>query len=284
MRHVVLGAGGVGGLIAAALSRSGRAVTIVVRDGGHPRRLVVESAVLGNFETDVEVAREVPAGADVLWVTVKSQHLEQALKSAPPALLAGAQVVPLLNGFEHVTLLRRLFGGKAVTPGTIVVESERVAPGRIRQLSPVIRVQLAGDGAVPVAAELTAAGIDASVAADERTMLWLKLSGLASIALTTTSLQAPLGAVRADPVWRARLLALPAEIAAVAAAEGATVDVEFVRRNLLAMPDGMRSSMQKDRAAGQPLEIDAIAGAIQRSARRHGLPTPVLDELAANLT
>lgn len=272
-----------GGLIAGALARGGRQVTVVVRDATHPPHLVVESAVLGDFEASLEVAMEVPSGCDVLWVAVKSQHLEDALKLAPAVRVRGARVVPLLNGFEHVARLREIYGDTAVTPGTIVVESERVTPGRIRQVSPVIRVQLAGDGADAIRSELEAAGIEAGVAPDELTMLWQKVAVLAALALTTTSLEAPLGAVRADRLWLERLLALPGEVAAVAHAEGATVDAELIRRNLLAMPDGMRSSMQKDRAAGRPLELDAIAGAIQRSARRHGLRTPVLDELARSL-
>jgi len=37
------------------------------------------------------------------------------------------------------------------------------------------------------------------------------------------------------------------------------------------MPPGMRSSMQKDLAAGRPLELDAIAGPIIRGGERHGI-------------
>ena len=37
--------------------------------------------------------------------------------------------------------------------------------------------------------------------------------------------------------------------------------------------------MQKDRAAGRPLELDAIGGAILRAAARHGLDAPATQEL-----
>jgi 2-dehydropantoate 2-reductase len=49
------------------------------------------------------------------------------------------------------------------------------------------------------------------------------------------------------------------------------------------MPDAMRSSMQKDRAAGRPLELDAIAGPILRGGRKHGIPTPHSQILASLL-
>jgi 2-dehydropantoate 2-reductase len=37
--------------------------------------------------------------------------------------------VPLLNGLDHVEVLRRRFGPTAVLPASIAIESERVEPG-----------------------------------------------------------------------------------------------------------------------------------------------------------
>ena len=49
------------------------------------------------------------------------------------------------------------------------------------------------------------------------------------------------------------------------------------------IPAGMRSSMQRDAEAGNPLELDAVGGAVVRAADRHGIPVPVtgryVDEL-----
>ncbi|HYZ02859.1 MAG TPA: 2-dehydropantoate 2-reductase N-terminal domain-containing protein, partial [Candidatus Binatia bacterium] len=81
MRHVVLGGGGIGGLIAGALARSGQPVTLVLRPGtlaAYPGRLRVESHVLGDFEAEVPAVERAEDGADVLWVTVKATQLEDA--------------------------------------------------------------------------------------------------------------------------------------------------------------------------------------------------------------
>lgn len=284
LRHAILGAGGIGGLLGAALAHAGREVTLVVRDRDHPTELRLDSRVLGDISAAVAIATTLPPGTDVLWVTVKSQQLEEALRACPPAAVGGARVVPLLNGVEHLARLRAIYGPGSVTAGTIQVESERLTPGHYRQLSPFMRVGLAGPGADVIAAELEAAGITASVEPDEATLLWRKLAVLASLALTTTALEAPIGSVRADPAWRQRLLAVASEVCAVAAAEGAGVDPRATRQFVLGVPDAMRSSMQKDRAAGRPLELDAIGGAVQRAGRRHGVPTPVVDELVAEIS
>jgi 2-dehydropantoate 2-reductase len=45
-------------------------------------------------------------------------------------------------------------------------------------------------------------------------------------------------------------------------------------------PQGGRSSMQKDVAAGKPPELDGIAGPILRRAEEHGIDVPVTRELA----
>jgi len=283
LKHSILGAGGVGGFIGAALARAGHEVTLITRGHTYPDVIRMESRVLGDFSVRVAAATELPAGMDVLWVAVKGTQLEASLAAAPASRRGRAQVVPLLNGVEHVARLRAVYGAEGVTPGTIAVEAERVAPGVFRQLSPFARVELAGPRAAAIAAELAAAGIPAAEASDEGEMLWRKLAGLAAMALTTTALQAPVGAVRGNPAWRERLLTIVDEVCATARAEGAEVDAERVRAMVLSVPDGMRSSMEKDRAAGNPLELDAIAGSVQRAGRRHGVPTPVIDELAARL-
>jgi 2-dehydropantoate 2-reductase len=271
MRHAVLGAGGVGGLVGGALARAGHPVTLVVRDAAHPSRLSVKSAKLGDFEVEVDVVTRLEQPVDVLWITTKATQLEAALPSAPAALVEGT-VVPLLNGIDHVARLREVY--PTVTPGVIRVEAERGEPGHVVQLGPFIGVELAGSLAPEIVAELNVAGIDARVAGDELTMLWSKLVMLAPLALTTAATQRPLGGVRDDPRWRERLLGVMEEAHEVARGLGARVDPEVTRGMLLAAPDSMRSSMQKDRELGRPLEVEAIAGPIVRAGRELGVPTP----------
>jgi 2-dehydropantoate 2-reductase len=273
-RHAVLGTGGIGGLLAAALARAGAEVFLLMRPEALDRydgRLAVESMLLGDFEVEVAATPELEREIDVLWVAVKATQLEAAVQLAPPERVAAATVVPLLNGVDHVALLRARY--RNVVAGAIRVESERVAPGRIRQTSPFLRVELAG--AVPLVAELRAAGIETRVRGDEQTLLWEKLAFLAPLALATTALDASLGGVRDDERYRR----CQDEALAVARAEGAHVDAEALQALAAAAPDGMQSSMQKDVAAGRQPELDAIAGPIRRGARRHAIPVPATTEL-----
>jgi len=275
LRHAVLGAGGVGGLIAAALARAGADVVLVLRPetlARYPGRLTVESVTLGDFEVAVPATAALDREVDVLWVTVKATGLDPALELAPTVQVGAATVIPLLNGIDHVAALRARYAH--VVAGAIRVESERTGQAAIRHSSPFVRIDLAG--ADRVAEDVRAAGIDCVVADDEVTLLWSKLCFLAPVALATTALDGPLGAVRDDP----RFVRAMDETVAVAQAEGARITAGPLHALATEVPPTMRSSMQKDVAAGRAPELDAIAGPIRRGGAAHGIPVPATDELA----
>jgi 2-dehydropantoate 2-reductase len=278
MRHAVLGAGGIGGLLAAALARSGDEVVLLLRPATRSRfdgRLNVESVVLGDFEVTVSAASALARRPDALWVATKAIQLESAWSLASPELVAESPVIPLLNGVDHLALLRTRYTN--VVAGAIRVESERLSPWRIRQSSPFLRVELAG--AEPVQQALRAAGVECRNNDNEVSLLWNKLAFLAPLALATTAADAPLGAVRDDDSF----IGCRDEAIAAAQAEGAEVGAVEVRTLHEQAPAEMRSSMQKDVATGQLPELDAIAGPIIRAGERHRFPTSNTDTLTDSI-
>jgi 2-dehydropantoate 2-reductase len=282
----VLGPGGVGGFLAAALARAGARVVVVARASTaaeiEAEGLRVESVLLGDFVARPEVVTRLQQPVGALLVATKATGLEQALTrvAASPAL-----VVPLLNGLDHLALLRARFGERAVA-GTIRVEADRPAPGRIVQTSPVARIELASDDRArrpaleALAARLEAAGIPVRIVASEAECLWSKLVRLNTLACMTTARDLPLGAIRDDPALRAELERCVAETAAVARAEGAPIDAAATLAELEQAHPGLGSSMRRDVAAGRMPELDAIAGAVLRAGARHGLACPTVAALA----
>jgi 2-dehydropantoate 2-reductase len=284
LRHAVLGVGGVGGLMGACLAHTGASVTLVVKRealGSYPKQLRLESP-FGNFTVDAAVSAEVPP-VDVLWLTVKATQLESALTAIknPEAVRA---IVPLLNGIDHVALLRAKYGADRVIPATIAGETERVSPGHIVHRSPfaVMNVLSAGrpllGGTID---QLQHIGFTCRFIDDEPTLMWGKLVFLAPFALLTTAADKTVGEVLSDPHWRSLGEACVREACAVAVAEGAKVDPANVLSWVATAPGGMRSSMQKDVEKHNPPELDAIAGPILRGARRHGIEVPATRKLVA---
>jgi 2-dehydropantoate 2-reductase len=284
--HAILGAGGVGGLIGACLAHAGNSVTLVVRPESltnYPKQLQLESP-FGNFSTDVSVSAEVPP-VDVLWLTVKATQLESSLSTIQNA--EGIKsIVPLLNGIDHVALLRSKYGAGRVIPATIAVETERVNPGHIVHRSPFARLNVLSSGRALLGNsvdQLERIGFACTWIDDEPTLMWGKLVFLAPFALTTTAADKPVGGILGDPQWRIQGEACVREACAVGKAEGASVDADKVLAGVAAMPGNMRSSMQKDVEQHKTPELDAIAGPILRGGRRHGIPVPVTEKLVVQV-
>src|ERR1700692_4011255 len=284
MRHAILGAGGVGGMIGACLAHSGASVTLVVRRetlAQYPKQLNLESP-FGKFTVDVAVAAEVPP-VDVVWITVKATQLEPALTALKnPDAVRG--IVPLLNGIDHIPLMRAKYGAERVIPATIAVETERVSPGHIIHRSPFARLNVLSAGRELLGnalEQLQQIGFTCRFIDDEPTLMWGKLVFLAPFALATTAADKTVGEILSDPEWRSLGLACVREACAVGVAEGAKVDADAVLSGVSAMPPGMKSSMQKDVEQHKTPELDAIAGPILRGARQHGIEVSATKELVA---
>ncbi len=157
----------------------------------------------------------------LLVIAVKAHDLDAALERIAPHALGGAVVLPLLNGLEHVELIRRWLEG-------LCVDSPQSAPhvvagsiGRVEALSPEPGVVVQRTDAVPVVtvasseldratlavalAPLAVPGLELLVADDERAVLWEKAVRLAVLAAATVASGSPVGALRDDDQWRARL-------------------------------------------------------------------------------
>lgn len=286
----VLGPGGVGGFLAAVLARAGERVTVVAREETSAAierdGIAVQSVLAGDFTARPAAATaRLTEPVDVLLVATKAAGLDAALErvATEPRL-----VVPLLNGLDHVARLRERFGGRAVV-GTIRIEADRPQPGRVVHTSRFLLVELASDDPAQgpqleaLAALLERAGVPARVAPSEAQALWGKLVRLNALACATAGFDATLGDIRAGPERDAALHACVAEGAAVAAAEGAQIDPQVVRRELARVHDDFVSSMQRDLLAGREPELDAIPGAVLRAGARHGIPCPAIAALAARV-
>jgi len=286
----ILGPGGVGGFLAAALARAGTDVVVVAREQTAAliaeRGIELRSVRLGDFTAHPRAAATLDEPVDTLFVATKAAGLEPALERirATPAV-----IVPLLNGIDHMTKLKARFGGSSVAAGTIRIEADRPAPAQITQTSPFLRIEMASDDPAlagrleAVKITLARAEVPATIGTSEAQVLWSKLVRLNALACTTSASDRPIGFIRSDPEWRAALEACITETAAVANADGAQIDPAALLAELDEAHAELGSSMQRDIAAGREPELDAIPGAVLRAARRHGLECPTIARLSAQI-
>jgi 2-dehydropantoate 2-reductase len=231
-----------------------------------------------------EVRGELDQPVDLLLVTVKAHRLEEALAQVDPAAVADAVVLPLLNGLEHVDVLRARLGRRVAAGSISRFEAYRAGRVQVIQTTGSGVVSLASDD-LPgeelerAAATLQNAGFEARLEASEREVLWSKAARAAVLAAATSLTQRSIGALLGDPAMRLTIEEALAEACAVAEADGVAVAPSSQWAIIGAMDYDLTTSTARDVAAGRPSELDAIAGSVVRAGARLGVPCPTLSDL-----
>lgn len=281
----VVGAGAIGGLVAAELHAAGRRVTLCAR---RPiERLVVEREhdprdVVPTVATDPAQVQRVP------WVVVALKGHDSPAAGPWLAALADADtvVVALQNGIEHDERLRPYSHGARLLPALTDTAVERTSSGRLLHRAGD-RVTVAGEpGAAGFAALFDQTALRVAIEDDFTTAAWRKL--LANLAANPiTTLTSRRMEVFSEPQIRALALSILREAVPIGRAAGARLRDDDPDRTLaryLGLPPDGGTSMLYDRLAGRPLEIDPLTGAVVRAAHRHGLAAPINEAILALLT
>lgn len=273
MTTAVLGPGAVGGALGVRLALAGERVICVARP---PTASAIADEGLTLVTDDderterLEAAEELDEPVDLLLVTVKAYGLEDGISRIR---VEPGVVLPLLNGLEHIEVLRGRFDNVlAATIGHF--EGYRESATRIVQQRPGL-VNVATDQPPE---ELDRAGIATRTWQSEQDVLWEKLARQGPVAVLTSTTGKTIGELRPDP----RLRSAVEEACAVAAADGASTTFAEQWAIIENLPDWARSSTARDVAAGQPSELDAIGGAVVRAGQRLGVPTPTLEQELAS--
>lgn len=288
MRIVIVGAGGVGGLLAGLLSQAGEEVAVVAR-GAHlaairEQGLRVEGD-MGTFTARVEASDSIDALApgDAVFVATKAWQVAEVAPRLAHLVREGTVVLPLQNGVEApLTLLGGLWPGP-VLGGLCAVFSWIQAPGVIRMVGPPIWVK-AGEWPRGRSARVEAlcevlrrAGVDARPQEDVEAAAWEKFLFIDPFGAAGALAAAPMGAVRGTPETRALLEQLVAEVGALARARGVNLPADAESRTLAwfdrLAPDST-ASMQRDLLAGRPSELLDQVGSVVRMAAETGVDAP----------
>lgn len=297
MRIAIVGAGGVGGFLAAKLAAAGVDVAILAR-GAHLD--AIRQNGLRLREPDGETVTHPPAystaaeigTADLVLFGVKAQQLTQAIDDARPLMAAGGRALPFQNGVDASDMLAATFGTKHTLIGVARIFATIAAPGIVERASPFAKFTIGdveGDQAVPPVERIRSvfanAGIEVPECADVKVDLWEKFVMMNAISAVTAGARCDVGTARAHPATWALFRTLAEEAAAVGTAKG--IELTDAVDRVMAMADGfppeLRASQAHDLQAGRPLEVDWLSGAVVRIGAEFGTPTPASATVAALL-
>ncbi len=137
-----------------------------------------------------------------------------------------------------------------------------------------------------VAAILDREGIQIVVSEDITSALWTKLVTVASVGTAITAARASLVEFLNCPAGEDTLRSVMSEIVSVGESEGVRFPANVVEDRLaesLAEAPDVKSSLQMDLQAGNPLELDDLLGAVVAKGQANGVPVPASAALYSSL-
>ena len=281
---IVLGAGAIGSLYGALLSKSSD--VLLIANKAHSKTvtekgLLLKGAKNGVFRVDARPkVDEIPPKA-LLIIAVKAQDLESSVRAVAPLLRSDTLIFILQNGIGNEGVAREAAGKEVfILRGITTFGAEMPEPGVVSFLEGETVVE-PGTASEEVLNLFEEAGLNPRVACDMRMELWRKL--------VINCVANPLGALLhaknnevADELLTGTRSAIVCECLRVADAEGV-----YFKEDMLGVVDGHLvkysnySSMCQDMMKGRKTEIGFLNEKVVELGRKHSIPTPVNEALVA---
>ncbi len=312
MNITVIGAGAIGGLLAAKLAAAGEAVSVVAR-GEHLKAIRERGLVLkeGGEEIVARVDatdRIAEAGRpDLVVLAVKAHQLAAIAPDVASILAPSTMVMTAQNGIPWWYFFKH--GGphegvrlKSVDPGGVIADhlpidaiiagivyqaAEIESPGVIRHIEgnrfPLAEIDgLKSERVAALSRIFFNAGFKSPVIADVRAEIWTKLWGNLAFNPISALTRAMLDDICRFPPTRALAAAMMREAQAVGEAFGVRFRISVEQR--IAGAEGIgahKTSMLQDIEHGRAIEIEALLGSVVELARLADVATPHLDAVYA---
>ena len=306
----IVGAGAIGGLVAARLAHAGVAVNVLAR-GAQLEAIRRDglTVIEGQSQYTARVSATADAASlgpqDLVFLCLKGQALAQSAATLAPLVGAHTHIVSAMNGVPWWFL--NAFGGahanariEAVDPGGAVsaalppaqasgcvvhLSSTIAAPGVIRKGNGNLLIVGASSPALAERAEqaralLTRAGFEVVAPASIQAEIWAKLWGNMTMNPISALTRSTADVILDDPLTAGLVAAIMTEARAVGEQLGIGLAMTIDERNAITRKLGaFKTSMLQDVEAGRTLEVEALLGAPHELAQRTGVAAPALGML-----
>ncbi|MDP4549898.1 ketopantoate reductase family protein [Alkalihalobacillus macyae] len=294
MNIVIFGAGALGTYFGARWIESGENVSFFVREG---RKAQIEkeglgiTSVKGNTEIENPVIFTKPEDVkdpDLILLGVKGYHLEGTLPALKAFVSKGAKVLPILNGIEHLSILKDELGEEAVLGGLSYIIATLDDQGHVQHTSDLHELIYGPlhPSQQEICKELNQISEKAnfncflSTAIEEE--MWKKYMFISAMSGVTTAGDFHTGTIRDVPETFELVQKVMNEIGTLASKYDVHINHEDVVRRMEqfnTLPYEATSSMHQDKRKKNKLEVEHLQGGALRLAERVQLPLPYTDTL-----
>jgi 2-dehydropantoate 2-reductase len=299
MKIATLATGGIGGFLAARLGRAGHEIVTIARRA-HLDAIRTNGLRLITDEDDICVQPTIATDktedvgpVDAVIFGVKGDDLETAAEACRPMLNSETIVVPFLNGVEAADRLLEVLPPENVANGVAYISTTIAEPGVIRQVGAFNRFLFAERDNRPssrvdaLRQAIDEAGSSAPVPEDVNVEVWRKFVLFSAMSGVTAAGRCPLSTILDNENLAELYQTVVAETAAVGRSLGVALPDTIEADTWQAaqgMPRAMQASTAIDLAAGKPIEVEWITGAVTRLARRCGIEVPANRSIYALLS
>jgi 2-dehydropantoate 2-reductase len=289
-RIYIIGAGAVGAAYASIFHDMDPSCVSFIAGGERFERLRREGIIVNGKSYPIPVlnSEEPFPAADLLIVTVKHHHLDQAIGEMKSGVGPDTIIISLMNGIDSEERIGVGYGEEKILYATVVgidalregnnvlyTTQGKIFFGEKRNLALSDRVRRVVD-------IFNSAGINHEIPADMIRILWWKFMINVGINQASAALKGPYGLFQTSAEAQQLMEASMREVIALAKQLGIDLSDQDIEKWYVVLgslsPTG-KTSMLQDVEAGRKTEVEMLAGTIIELGRKHGVPTPVNEQL-----
>ena len=289
MRIAIVGLGGVGGYIAANLTKSTHEIVGFARDE-HLLKIkengikIVEDDKSWSTKLDARELSNADGHFDVVLFCVKSYDLEKSYEAISRFINNDTIIISFSNGVSNGDHLRKISKSK-VLDGCVYILSHIESPGVIRKKGTIFSAVFGGiehESAI-LKSIFDDSSLRVKVPDDIKTAIWKKYIFISAFATLTSYYDRSIDYLHDKHFDEVKTVLQ--EIADVASAKGIDVQAEVEKSLYTAskVPKDSFTSMHLDFKKEKRVELDSLCGYVVREGKKSGVETPLMSKMYGEL-
>ncbi|WP_273835268.1 ketopantoate reductase family protein [Guptibacillus sedimenti] len=294
MNIIIIGAGALGTYFGARWIESGANVSFFVREG-RKKQIEREGLQVTSVKGDTRISSPTlltnPSQAsapNLVLLGVKGYHLDETIPVLKEFVAKGAKVLPILNGIEHISILKEELGEEAVLGGLSYIIATLDNRGHVHHTSELH--ELIFGPLHPSQKEICAtlneinerANFNSQLTSTIEEEMWKKYMFISAMSGITTAGDIHTGTIRAIPETLKLVENVMMEIKTLASYYDVHINQEDIDRRMKSfhsLPYEATSSMHQDKRKKNNLEVEHLQGGALRLAEKVELKLPYTETL-----
>lgn len=285
MNIIVLGAGAIGSIFGAKLSKLND-VTLIARKkhADSINKYGLRITGLENKTYKIKVATEINEIKEntLILLTTKAQDSEKAISSIKALVRNDTTILCLQNGLYSENIVKKIVGSKCLVLRAVTnFEAAFLKPGIVKYNSYSYTAIEMSRKSKEIAENFKQCGLNGYVSKNIKYDMWKKLIFNCALNPVTAILQVENKGIADERLNSLKKLIVD-ECLEVAKKDGIAFNLDFVETiNKVFKNSTNISSMQQDLMKGKMTEIDYLNGAVAKLGRKYGIKCPANEALTA---